>query len=173
MSTLQNIEQLHEAIKAGLAAKLSGLGSIGHYPASEDGLALPAVLVTLADMKPGRDPGSGEQALTVRLQARLLVNAAQAKAEIAVRELAARLALALKNENWGLPVGMAQFAQAGPDPQAPAAGRLAWLVEWSHDIELGAPAWPYGDESKLALMLGLDPETGRGKEAQYRAAGQE
>ncbi|PHV04995.1 hypothetical protein CSQ96_22610 [Janthinobacterium sp. BJB412] len=163
---LESIEQLHEAIRSGLAARLAGVPTVLHYPPSEAALALPAVLVELAELRPGRDPGTGQSALVGRFVARLVVDAAGAKAALALRELAARLALALKHENWGLPVGMAQLLQAGAGATA-AAGRLEWQLEWSHEFELGAPLWPYPDSGNTQLMLGLDPETGIGKKARY------
>ncbi len=168
---LESIEQLHEAIRGGLAARLAGVPTVLHYPPSEAALALPAVLVELAELRPGRDPGTGESGMVGRFVARLVVDAAGAKAALALRELAARLALALKHQNWGLPVGMAQWLQAGAGA-APAAGRLEWQLEWSHEFELGAPLWPYPDSSNTQLMLGLDPETGIGKKASYWPAGE-
>jgi hypothetical protein len=167
---LQSIEQLHEAIRGGLAARLAGVPTVLHYPPSEATLALPAVLVELAALRPGRDPGTGETALLARFTARLIVDAAGAKAALALRELAARLALSLQHENWGLPVGMAQLLQAGA-AATPAAGRLEWQLEWTHEFELGAPAWPYPDSSRQQLMLGLDPDTGLGHKPLYWAAG--
>ncbi|MBJ7309214.1 hypothetical protein ACFOLJ_31020 [Rugamonas sp. CCM 8940] len=166
---LESIEQLHEAIRSGLAARLAGVPTVLHYPPSESALALPAVLVELAELRPGRDPGTGESALIGRFVARLIVDAAGAKAALALRELAARLALVLKHQNWGLPVGMAQWQQAVAGTGA--AGRLEWQLEWSHEFELGAPVWPYPDSSNTQLMLGLDPETGVGKKARYWDAG--
>lgn len=179
---LQTIEQLHEAIRAGLAAKLHDVPTVAHYPPAGAALALPAVLVELAQLAPARDPGSGEMGLLARFQARVICDAAASGAALQVRGLAARLALAIHNETWNLAIGMAQFVQAGPAPDqglAPEAssasasetGRLAWLLEWTHEIDLGQPAWPYEDSSGLALMLGIEPETGAGREAQYWPAG--
>lgn len=178
---LQTIEQLHEAIRAGLAAKLHDVPTVAHYPAAGAALALPAVLVELAQLAPARDPGSGEMGLLARFQARIICDAAASGAALQVRGLAARLALAIHHETWNLAIGMAQFVQAAPAPAAfdldldpaPEAGRLAWLLEWTHEIDLGQPAWPYEDSSGLALMLGIEPETGAGREAHYWPAGAE
>ena len=173
---LQTIEQLHEAIRTGLAAKLHDVPTVAHYPPAGAALALPAVLVELAQLAPARDPGSGEMGLLARFQARVICDAAASGAALQVRGLAARLALAIHHETWNLVIGMAQFVQAAPAPAsdpdpAPEAGRLAWLLEWTHEIDLGQPAWPYEDSSGLALMLGIEPETGAGREAQYWPAG--
>lgn len=171
---LQTIEQLHEAIRAGLAAKLHDVPTVAHYPPAGAGLALPAVLIELVQLAAGSDPGGGEMGLLARFQARVVCDAAAGGAALQVRGLAARLALAIHHETWNLAIGAAQFVQAGPAPDAefvPEAGRLAWLLEWTHEIDLGQPAWPYEDSSGVALMLGLDPETGAGREAQYWPAG--
>lgn len=170
---LQTIEQLHVAVRAGLAAKLHDVPTVACYPASGAALALPAVLIELAQLAPARDPGSGEMGLLARFQARIVCDAAAAGAALQVRGLAARLALAIHHETWNLAIGAAQFVQAGPAPDADLAeaGRLAWLLEWTHEIDLGQPAWPYEDSSGLALMLGMEPETGAGREAQYWPAG--
>lgn len=167
---LQNLNQLHDAIRAGLAARLADVPSVFCYPADEGALALPAVLIDLVRLAPGRDPGSGEAGLRAHFQARIVADASAPGAALQVRGLAARIALALRNEHWGLQIGAAQLQGAAADTVQPA-GRLAWLLEWTHDIELGDPDWPYPDGTGLALMLGLDPETGPGHEGDYWQAG--
>ncbi|SFU79578.1 hypothetical protein [Pseudoduganella namucuonensis] len=169
---LHNLEQLHEAMRAGLAAKLPDVPTVAHHPAEGAAPALPAILIELARLEPGRDPGSGQAGLRGRFEARIVADAAAPGAGALVRELAARLALAIKDENWGVPAGMAQFAQAAPDTLV-EAGRVAWRLEWTQEFELGEPAWPYPDSGGAALMLGLDPDTGPGHEARYWQAGAE
>lgn len=167
---LHNLDQLHDAIRTGLAARLADVPSVFCYPADEGALALPAILIDLVRLTPGRDPGSGELGLRAHFQARIVADAAAPGAALQVRGLAARIALSLRNENWGLPIGMAQLGGAAADPVQPS-GRLAWLLEWTHDIELGDPSWPYPDSTGVALMLGLDPETGAGHADDYWQAG--
>ncbi|MRV72276.1 hypothetical protein GJ700_11175 [Duganella sp. FT92W] len=167
---LHNLDQLHEAIRTGLAARLADVPSVFCYPADEGALALPAILIDLVRLAPGRDPGSGELGLRAHFQARIVVDATAPGAALQARGLAARIALALRNENWGLRIGAAQLGGAAADAVQPS-GRLAWLLEWTHDIELGEPAWPYPDSTGVALMLGLEPETGPGHESDYWQAG--
>jgi hypothetical protein len=167
---LQNLEQLHDAIRTGLAARLADVPSVFCYPADAGALALPAILIDLVRLAPGRDPGSGETGLRAHFQARIVADAAAPGAALQVRGLAARIALALCHEQWGLPIGAAQWQGAAADAVQPS-GRLAWLLEWTHEIELGDPAWPYPDSTGLALMLGLDPDTGPGHEGDYWRAG--
>lgn len=166
MTTLNSLGQLHDAVRGGMQASLQGVSSVTQYPAEAASLALPAISISLNGLVPGRDPATGETGLVAQMQARLLYDAAQAGAELAVRELSARLAVLLHDQAWGLPVGPAQLVGATPDP-APPSGRIAWLVEWSHAVQLGVAAWPYPDQEGLTVMLGLDPDTGVGHEPDY------
>jgi hypothetical protein len=171
---LQTIEQLHEAVRTGLASKLHDIPTVAHYPAVDAALALPAVLIELAQLAPASDPGGGEMGLLAHFQARVVCDAAAAGAALQVRGLAARVALAIHNETWNLAIGAAQFVLAAPALETGAAddsGRLAWLLEWTHEIELGQAEWPHEDSSGAVLMLGLAPDTGAGREALYWPAG--
>ena len=171
---LDNLEQLHDAIVAGLRAKLAGVPTVDAYPAIQKRIRLPAVLIELAEMEPGSDPGTGETALVGRFQARAIVDPCQAKADLVVRELAARVAVALTHETWGLEISVADLVQIGEDGFKPELdGYSVWVIEWTHEFHLGESAWPYPDESGLTVMLGMYPETGAGKEGSYWPIGSE
>ncbi len=47
-------------------------------------------------MEPGHDPSTGETALVVRMQARVVIDPNLADADMLVRELAARVAIIVK-----------------------------------------------------------------------------
>lgn len=165
---LDNLAQLHAAIVAGLRAKLNGVPTVDAYPVIQRRIHLPAVLVELAEMEPGDDPGSGETALIGRFQARAIIDPIQANADMQVRELAARIAVAITHETWGQEIGIAKLVQIGEDAFKPELdGYMVWVVEWTHEFHLGESAWPYPDESGLTVMLGMYPETGTGNEASY------
>jgi hypothetical protein len=133
---------------------------------------LPAVLLELDELEPGDDPGTGETALIGRFRAYAVYDPNQQQADLQVRELAARIAMAINHENWGLPIGIARFTQAGADGFKPELdGYLVWIVEWTHEFHLGEVEWLWPDES-LEIMLGLYPETGPGKEDQYWPLGE-
>jgi hypothetical protein len=171
---LNNIEELHAAVTAGMTAKLAGVPTVDYYPKIGRRITLPAVLIEISEFEPGTDPGTGEAALIGRFQARAIVDPNDPKAMIKVRDLAARIVVAIQGENWGLPVGLAQFVQAGEDGMKPELDSyLVWLVEWTHEFHLGELVWPYPDESGLVVMLGIDPETGLGNESKYRPAGED
>lgn len=171
---LDNLAQLHAPIVDGLRAKLAGVPTVEAYPATQRRIRLPAVLIELAEMEPGTDPGTGETALVGRFQARAIVDPSQAGADLVVRELAARIAVGLTHATWGLEITPAQLVQIGEDSFKPELDAyLVWVVEWTHEFHLGDMAWPYPDESGLTVVLGVYPETGAGKETSYWPLGEE
>lgn len=169
---LTNLAQLHDAMLAGLRSKLSGQLSVDAYPTGSPA-SLPALQLELADMTSGTDPRTGETALVGRFQARVVVDPNQSGAQLTVRELAAKVVQALQHETWGLGIGMAKPGTIAKDEsRAELNAYLVWMVEWRHEFHLGQVVWPYEDQSNIALMLGLYPETGPGNEADYWVAGE-
>lgn len=159
---IDSLVQLHAAIVSGLRAKLAGVPTVEAYPVLQRRIGLPAVLVELAEMEPDDDPGTGATALIGRFQARAIVDPNAAQADLQVRELAARIAVALTHETWGLPITMANLVQIGDDAFKPELdGYLVWLVEWTHAFHLGEIVWPYADESGLAIWVGFTPGSQR------------
>lgn len=168
---LDNLDQLHDAIVTGMRAKLAGVPTVDAYPDIKRRVRLPAVLIELSEMEPGADPGTGETALIGRFQARAIVDPNQADAHMRVRELAARIAIAINHETWGLGVGVAQLVQIGEDAFKPELdGYIVWLVEWTHEFHLGSTEWPYPDDTGLTIMVGMYPDTGPGYETAYAPA---
>lgn len=171
---IDNLARLHDAVVAGLRAKLPGVPTVDAYPVIERRVRLPAVLVELAEMEPGEDPGTGETAIIGKIQARAIIDPARPGADLQVRELAARIAVAITHETWGLDVSVARLAQIGEDGFKPELdGYLVWIVEWTHEFHLGETTWPYPDETGLTVLLGLYPETGEGAQARYWPVGEE
>ncbi|QDQ28301.1 hypothetical protein FNU76_19180 [Chitinimonas arctica] len=170
---LDNLGQLHEAIVAGLRTKLGPAAkTVEAYPDIGRRIDIPAVFLELSEFEAGTDPGTSETALVVHIQARVVVDPNQRQAYLLVRELAARIAVAIQHENWGLPIGLATLLQAGEDAMKPELDSyLVWLVEWTHEIHLGKTTWPYPDETGLSLLLGIYPETGEGRADRYWPAG--
>lgn len=169
---INNLAELHTALVAGLQTKLTGIPTVEAYPLIHRRIVLPAVLVELSEIDPGSDPGTGETALIGHFQARAIVDPNQTDANMQVRELAARIAVAITHENWGLEIGVSRLLQVGEDAFKPELdGYLSWMVEWTHEFYLGETVWPYPDETGLTLMLGLYPDTGAGKENLYWESG--
>jgi hypothetical protein len=169
---IDNLAQLHTAIVAGLQTKLTGMVTVDAYPVIQRRINIPAVLVELSEMDAGTDPGTGETALIGHFQARAVIDPNPSDAYMQVRELAARIAVAIQHETWGLDISVSKLLQIGEDAFKPELdGYLCWMVEWTHEFHLGQTAWPYPDETGLTLMLGLYPDTGTGNEDKYWESG--
>ncbi|MDR2164585.1 MAG: hypothetical protein LBO79_02930 [Zoogloeaceae bacterium] len=171
----QNLAALHAAILSGLSAKLPQGICVQAYPdlrGREARVTLPAVLLELSELEPGEEPGTGEVPLIGRFHAFAVIDPNLPDACMQVRELAAKIAVALHDENWGLPITPARLVMAGEDGFRPELdGYLSWMVEWTQEFHLGALEWPY-PVSPREVFLGLYPETGTGNEADYWPLGE-
>ncbi|NHN77698.1 hypothetical protein HA520_10445 [Azotobacter chroococcum] len=169
-----SLDQLYAAICTGIAAVLPAAQAVEVWPDIRRRIALPAVLLELDELEPGTDPGTGETALVGRFQARIVVDPVVAQPQQRASLMAAVLAAALRDQRWGLPIGAAEFVEAGPDWFKPELdGYIVWRVEWRHELHLGQLEWPYEDSTGTTLYLGIDPDTGPGHESDYWPAGEE
>lgn len=133
---------MHDAIIDALIEKLPDVAVLPAYPDLQRSIkALPAVLLELSEFEPGDDPGTGETALIGHFCARAIVDPNAADAHMDVRKLAARLAVAVDHETWGLDIGIARIVQVGEDGFMPELdGYLVWAVEWTHRFNQGIAA---------------------------------
>lgn len=164
------LDLLLAAIEQTLAAQLTEIEQVLRGPLGSAAPTLPAVLLDLVQLQPGQDPGSGETAVLCTLQARVLVVPGDAAAEALALRSVARLATLLRSQTWGLEVQPAAFVEARPvDQEAGLEAYRCWLVEWRQLVLLGEPEWPWEDQPPGSLLLGIDPQTGPGHEADYFA----
>jgi len=136
------IEALHDAIEQRLAAALPEV-DVQFYPELGERVSLPLLVLELAEFEPGTDPGTGELALVAIMQARVVCDPTAAKAELAVRQLATRVAAQVHAATtFDQPVTPAKLRQIGPDGfhHAELDGYLVWLVEWVHELDVGEPS---------------------------------
>jgi len=135
------LTEVHNAILGALTKKMTDVSVLPAYPDLLRSIkALPAVLIELSELEPGDDPGTGETALIGHFSARAIVDPNAVDAHMTVRELAARLAVAVDHENWGLDIGLARLVQVGEDGFLPELdGYLVWMVEWTHRFNQGEP----------------------------------
>ena len=163
---LKNLSTLHEAVEAGLRMKFPDMVSVETYPRIGRKIPTPCIVIEMSEMEPGHDPGTGQTALIGRFQARVIVDPILDGAELAVRELAARVAKAIHFQTWECPVTPAKLVMIAEDPFKPHLDTyLVWLVEWTHEFDLGdvVPPIPSGS----TVVWGVVPNTGRGHELEY------
>ncbi len=165
-----SLDQLYRAIEAVLRAQLPGLETVEVFPDIRDRIALPALFLEVAEFEPGQDPGTGETALELRMEARIIMPPERRGCHGQAVQLASQLAVLLRGQTWGLPVEPAAFTQSGRDWTKPELdGYEVWLVEWTQQVYLGAEEWPWPDEPPGTLRIGIDPDSGQGNEGQYLA----
>ena len=164
---LDNLKTLHDAMIAGLRAALPDISPIDAYPRIGRKIPTPSIALELSEMEPGHDPGTGQTSLIGRFQARAICDPLGAHADLAVRELAARIACVVHAQTWGVPVTPARLVQIGDDPFKPELDAyLVWLVEWTHEFDLGDVAAPF-PAAGSAVLWGIDPDTGTAPGAEY------
>lgn len=164
------LDAVHDAIVAAIRAQYPTLETVSDYPDERVRVATPACLVELADLEPGdMDPGTGQQAVLARFQARIVIGFRETKAKRAVRAWSAAFIAFLRGQRWGLPVGPARFVSAGPDEFSPELDQYeAWLIEWEQVLHLGETVWRDDGLPPAQLYLGYSPRIGPPHEADYR-----
>lgn len=165
-----SLEQLYRAIERHLHDHLPGVQTVAVWPNIDDRIALPAVLVELAEMEPGVDPGTGETCLACKFEARVITDPIQPDHHQQVVFLAGQLAVLLRAQSWGVEVEPAEFVQAMQDWTKPELdGYTVWVVEWTQQIYLGETCWPWPDQPPGTLLIGVSPDIGPGSREQYVA----
>ena len=163
------LDALHDAIIAAIRSHYPTLETVADYPDERVRVTTPACLIELADLDPGEtDPGTGQQAVLARFQARIIIGFREPATKRAVRTLAASFIAFMRGQRWGLPVGPARFVSAGPDEFSPELDQYeAWLIEWEQTLHLGQTVWRDGGTPPTQIYLGYSPRIGPPHEADY------
>lgn len=156
-----SLEQLYRAIERHIQGHLPGVQTVAVWPNIDDRIALPAVLVELAEMEPGLDPGTGETGVSCKFEARVITDPIQPDHHQQAVFLAGHLAALLRMQCWGVEVEPAEFVQAMQDWTKPELdGYTVWVVEWTQQIYLGEADWPWPDQPPGTLVLNIEPGDG-------------
>lgn len=159
------LTDLHTAIVAHLLTNVPGLQTCAAYPDLSGSVAIPAVLVETGDsIEPAKDAGTEQLSLTTRWRAYCVYDPTQLNADLEVRNLAVTVALAVYlASRFGQPVSPAQITFIGEDGFKPELdGYLVWVVEWAHDIRLGASVWDGTGVIPTEINIAYEPDTGSG-----------
>ncbi|MNN57294.1 hypothetical protein D3C81_1722760 [compost metagenome] len=131
-------------------------------------VALPAVVLELVELEPGRDPGTGEVGVDARIEARIIVGSEQEQCQQQAAFAAAQMTVLLRMQTWGLEVEQAEFVRAAQDWTRPELdGYAVWVVEWTQGIYLGEEEWPWPNQPPGSLLWGFGSNTGPGNEGNY------
>jgi hypothetical protein len=169
---LENLKALHEAIERDMRVKLPTIKRIEAYPRLGQKIETPLIAIELNEFEPGHDDGTGDVPLIARMQARVVFDPIEEGAELAVREVAARVAMVVHGNTWELPITPGRVVQVAEDPFRPQLDTYCvWLVEWTHEFGLGIELDDIPDGR--AILWGVDPDTGPDSEGQYWDPGAE
>ena len=100
------------------------------------------VCLEIANFSTGDDPATSELALTVNMEARVVVDSAINDAEIICQTLACNVANAIHLNSFGCAVSPANVTGISRDSFKPEFDAyVCWLVEWNHQFHLGQSVW--------------------------------
>ncbi|OAM02909.1 hypothetical protein [Wolbachia endosymbiont of Dactylopius coccus] len=141
-----NFKDLHNAICNKLKEEIPAIQTCEIYPSIRKELLAPAVFVELSSLEKGSDPGTGELALRVRFEARIVIDSTIENAPIIVRSLASEVAKVVNKNTWNVEnVSPGEFISGGGDDFRPELDAyLVWMVEWVHTIHVGRSIWKEG-----------------------------
>lgn len=163
-----SLELLYEAIEAHIAQAIPGLACVCTMPHMADHVDVPAAVVELVELEPGKDAGTGETTLVARFEARFIVGSEDADCQQKAAFAAAQMAVLLRIQTWGLEVEPAEFVRAAQDWTRPELdGYAVWVVEWTQTIYLGEEEWPWPNQPPGSLLWGFGSETAPVSEGSY------
>lgn len=161
------IDNLHNAILAGITSSIAGIGTYGSYPKVREVVITPAIFLDMVSMDMGNDPGTGQLAVLARFQARVIIKSSD-NSQMQVRNLAAEIARVVYNQSFGQNVTPAKIVSIGSDGFSPELDAYdIWLVEWEHEFHLGESVWDGDAVLPDKIFLGFSPEVGFSHENDY------
>ena len=154
-----SLDVLYQAIEQQIQQHLPGVQTVSFWPDIQNHIPLPAVFLDIGEIESGQETGSGQTALTLTFEARLVVDVLCADHYRQAVQLATQLAVLLRAQYWGLPVQPAQLQRSAQDWTRPELdGYIVWLVEWTQGIYLGEEAWPWPDQPPGSLLVSINRE---------------
>jgi len=154
--------ELHKAIDKEFKKTFPGIPIYDEYPKGKALRKIPAIFFEFPEFEESEnDPGTGEMQLRLTFEARVIISVKQKKARIEASNLSAKMALMLKNNNFGLSnVLIPERIRAideGLDPKV--VGYESWLVQWEQEIRIGENVF---DQEKEFIpdnvYMGYNPE---------------
>ena len=163
---MSDLNQLHQAISATIAAAMPQLATVGSHAVVQEGSVLPALFHSIVRLKPGIDPGDGHSCIDATFEARIHVDASHPQAAQNASTLAAQLVVLLRKQYWEIDfVEEARVTKARPLYGTPSA----WRVRWKQVLHLGEAQWPWPNQPPGSLVFAFDPDAGSGNEGNYKS----
>ncbi len=163
---------LHQVMTDEIKAAFPALQTVEFYSLERKDLPLPACLLEMCEMEADNreDPGTEQQAVTARFEARFIIGFRTPQAKLEVRKLAGAFAAFLRKQLRFLPAksGPAEVIGCYPDDFDPKLDEYeVWRVEWSHVLHLGSSVWTNDGTIPEIVLVSYSPEIGIGNEDKY------
>ena len=112
-----SLDRLYQAIEQHLQEHLPGIQGVSFWPdlSAETSIPTPVVLLEMAEMEPAPDLGTGETSLTLKFEARIIVDSISTDPQRQAVQLASQLAVLLRGQSWGFAVDCAEFVRSTQD----------------------------------------------------------
>jgi hypothetical protein len=173
-NTELDMEALQDAMVATIQAAFPALQTVefDREETNRAELPVPACLLEWGDLDgfADPDPGTEQQAMTARFEARFVVGFRTPQAKLETRKLALAFAAFLRRQSrWpGAVTGPAMVMGCHRDDFHAELDQFeVWRVEWSHVVHLGASVWTGEGVTPTRIYLGSAPDVGVGNEASY------
>ncbi|EKN01119.1 MULTISPECIES: hypothetical protein [unclassified Acidocella] len=151
-----DLDAYHDAVLDALKQEFAIFKTVEDYPQDRKPRATPALFVELEELEQAndQDPGTGQQALNLRMVARVIVPASDEKAGRQVRALAAAVASFVHLNKFGQAILAAQVVGAYQDAFSPELDQyLVWKVEWQQVGHFGCSVYDCSDPNAEAIFL--------------------
>ena len=153
---IKMIQQLLSNIKAEIL-ELPAIESCFIYPTPRCDLAAPTVCLEVAGFSPSNDPATGELALNINLEARVIVDSTFENAETSCQTLACNIANLIHLNTFNCAVSSGEVTGISRDSFKPEFDAfVCWLVEWSHQFHIGNSVWLESGATPHLLHINRD-----------------
>lgn len=112
------------------------------YPDARGEIIAPAVFLEIVNYGIGDDSATEELSLIANVEARIVVDSISEDAELVCQSLACQIANIAHLNSFGCKVSPAKVSGISRDSFKPDFDPyICWLIEWSHEIHIGASVW--------------------------------
>lgn len=161
------ILELCEGILASFRSTYPDLKTAGMFAASTDvnSIQLPAVLLSLKEMKRNSDTGTNELDVSIMWEAHVMGNPDQENGKTS-QEIGLRLAYGVEGNNFGFAMQGAKFLQAAESEEVTLKDKVPWAVSFEQRARF---AFDEPDAFVLPedVYLSMAPEIGLAHKGDY------
>jgi hypothetical protein len=142
-----DLDLLFSTMEAAISAAFPALQRVTFDELERENMPLPCCLLDCAEMDhdgDARDPGTEQQALTARFEARFVIGFRTLHAKMEARKMATAFAAFLRRQEHWPPArsGPAEVIGCYRDDFDPRLDQFeVWRVEWTHVLHFGASVW--------------------------------